>query len=161
MNSFRRALYRKTSRIFFVLMEITRDFRRSLLIISINKWMECRVEYIIDKGEHPLTAEMDIIKNRFIRKISEILPITELLFCYRNIRISEFRSNSLFLYSESFFPPHTKLIAEFYINFLFFCFKLSIHWGIPFEFLRIVLIILIEISFSAYVNGTDVNRLFK
>jgi hypothetical protein len=89
--------------------------------------MECTVKYIIDKGRHPLTAEINIVENRFIGKISEILSITELLFCYKNIRISEFRDNSFFLYSESFLPSHIKLIAEFYINSLFFCFKLSIH----------------------------------
>jgi hypothetical protein len=161
MNNFRRALYRKTFRIFFVLMEITRDFRRSLSIISVGWWMECTIEHIIDKRGHPLAAEIDVVKNRFIGKSSEILLITELLFCHKNIRILESWSSSLFLYFESFLPPYTELIAESYINSLFFCFKLNIYWGMPFEFLRIVSIISIEIFFSAYINGTDVNKLFK
>jgi hypothetical protein len=67
------------------------------------------------------------MKNRFIGKISEILLITELLFCYKNIKILGSRSSSFFLYSENFLPPYIELIAEFYINFLFFYFKLSIY----------------------------------
>jgi hypothetical protein len=89
--------------------------------------MECTVKYIINKKEHPLAAEINIIENKFIKKTSEILPITELLSCHKNIKISEFRNNSLFLYSESFLPPYTELITEFYTNFLFFYFKLNIH----------------------------------
>jgi hypothetical protein len=127
MNSFRRALYKKTFYIFFVLIKIIRDFRRSLLIISINRWIECTVEYIINKKKHPLAAEIDVVENRFIRKASEILLITELLFYHRNIKILGSRNNSFFLYSESFLPPYIKLIAEFYINSLFFYFKLNIY----------------------------------
>jgi hypothetical protein len=89
--------------------------------------MECTIEYIINKKKHPLAAEMNVVKNRFIKKISEILSITELLSCHKNIRISESRSSSPFLYFENFLPPYIKLIAEFYINSLFFYFKSSIH----------------------------------
>jgi hypothetical protein len=89
--------------------------------------MKCTIEYIINKRGHPLAAEVDIMENKFIGKASEILLITELLFCYRNIRILEFRGSSFSLYSESFFPPYIELIAEFYINSLFFYFKSSIH----------------------------------
>jgi hypothetical protein len=123
--------------------------------------MKCTVEYFINKGGYPLTAEVDIVESKFIGKASEILLITKLLFCHRNIRILEFRNSSLFLYSESFLPPYIKLIIESYINSLFFYFKSSIHWGMPFEFLRVVSVILIEASFSACANGTDVNRLSK
>jgi hypothetical protein len=123
--------------------------------------MEYTVKHIINKGGHPLAAEVGIVENRFIRKASEILSITELLFCYKNIRISGFRNSSLSLYSESFFPPYTELIAESYINSLFFCFKLSIHWEMSFEFLRIIPIVPIKVFFSVCANGTDVNRLFK
>jgi hypothetical protein len=142
-------------------MKITRDFRRSLSIILVGGWMEYTIEYIINRERHSLAAEIDVVKNRFIKKISEILLITELLFCHKNIRISKFRNNSFFLYFESFLPPYIELIAESHINFLFFYFKLSIHWGMPFEFLRVISVILIKVFFSACANGTDVNRLFK
>jgi hypothetical protein len=82
--------------------------------------MECTVEHIIDRGGYPLAAEMGIMENRFIGKVSEALLITELLFCHKNIKILEFRGSSSFLYFESFLPPYIKLIAEFHINSLFF-----------------------------------------
>jgi hypothetical protein len=89
--------------------------------------MECTIEYIINRGGHPLAAEIDIMKSKFIKKASEILSITKLLFCHKNIRISEFRNSSFFLYFESFLPPYTELITESYINSLFFYFKLNVY----------------------------------
>jgi hypothetical protein len=89
--------------------------------------MEYTVEYTIDKEKHPLTAEMDIMKNRLIGKTSEILLITKLLSYHKNIKISGSRCNSPFLYFESFLPPYIELIAESHTNFLFFCFKSNIH----------------------------------
>jgi hypothetical protein len=123
--------------------------------------MECTVEHTINKRKYPLTAKINIMENRPIKKASEILPITELLFCHKNIKISEFRSSSPSSHSENFLPPYIKLIAEFYINSLFFYFKSNIYWGMPFEFLRIISVIFIKASFSICANGTDVNRLSK
>jgi hypothetical protein len=123
--------------------------------------MECTIKYIINKGKHPLAAEVDIVENKFIMKAFETLLITELLSCHKNIKILEFLGSSPFSYSENFLPPHIELIAESYINSLFFCFKSNIHWGMPFEFLRVVSVIPIKIFFSACANGTDVNRLSK